>query len=369
MFSQQDNPDFVYYNGNIIPDVSNTSHIHGQIMFNDSLIDNLIESANKYEFAIDRVQFDASLLPVWIPLLNPSINDGQTTLYTVYMWLDNGINAGPGKATMTYSNTDYILFHAPNTNDYYNNPYYWVNSMKRFVDMLNETITTCYNTVKAQITDDGGTFNNKCPFVRFDSASELFSIYFDKNGLPGGTGGTLMMGFNTQLQLLLRHFNYSQVNLISFDNDIGFVLNPYDDYGLNSLTYNSIDYIFIEQESRSVEFFSPVSSIVFSSDQLPIVGDITSLPKTLTDSLYAPTSIGSSQKIITDIVVSMTSLFDYKQIITYIPTQYRWTSMKGTDIKKINFSVEWRSKYNAKLYPVFLSSLGYCSFKFVFRKK
>ena len=238
MFSQQDNPDFVYYNGNIIPDVSNNSHIHGQIMFNDSLIDNLIESANKYEFAIDRVQFDASLLPVWIPLLNPSINDGQTTLYTVYMWLDNGINAGPGKATMTYNNTDFILFHAPNTNDYYNNPYYWVNSMKRFVDMLNETITTCYNTVKSQITGDGGTFNNKCPFVRFDSASELFTIYFDKNGLPGGTGGTLRMGFNTQLQLLLRHFNYSQDNLISFDNDIGFVLNPYDDYGLKCFTYN-----------------------------------------------------------------------------------------------------------------------------------
>ena len=157
--------------------------------------------------------------------------------------------------------------------------------------------------------------------------------------------------------------------MIENDNDLGHILNPINDYGLNTLSYSGNEYIYITQESKSVEFFSPVSSIVFSSDQLPIVGDITSIPKTITQSKVSNSSIGTAQKVITDIVISMTSLFDYKQIITYIPTQYRWISMDGTNVKNINVAVFWRSKFNAELYPFFMSSIGFCQFKFVFRHK
>ena len=121
-----------------------------------------------------------------------------------------------------------------------NNPYYWVNSMKRFVTILNTAITTAFNDLKVQINQ----FTGKCPFVRFDSTTELFSVYFDVNTVlttDGGAsnGAKVVLGFNTHLQLLLRHFNYSQINMIESDNDIGHILNPINDYGLNKSEFLS----------------------------------------------------------------------------------------------------------------------------------
>ena len=358
--------DYIYYNGNIIPDLTNTVHQHGQIVFNDSLIDNLIDNANKYEFAIDRVQFDASLLPVWIPLLDSTINDGTTTVYSVNIYIDDSNLTASFTVPIMYNNDDYIINHSSNPNDHFNNPYYWINSMQRFVDLLNATITACFNIVVAQIASVGGSFTGACPFVMFDTNTELFSVYFDSTALPNIVGKQLKLTFNNHLQLLMRHFNYKQVNL---NDDIGFQFYPTNNFGTNTYIYNSITYVYVTQENKSIEYFCPVSSIVFSSDQLPIVGDITSNAKTITDSLYALSSIGAQERIITDIVVGMNSLYDYKQIITYIPTQYRWISMVGTDVKKINLSVYWRNKYNASLYPIYISAIGFCSFKFVFKKR
>ena len=371
MFSKKSgDPDYIYYNGNIIPDLENTQHQYGQIIFNDSLIDNLIDNADKYAFAIDRVQFDASLLPVWIPLLDTVINDGRTTVYTINIHMESSSLTASYATPIIYNNDDYIIYHASSPNDYFNNPYYWINSMQRFVDLLNTTITACFNDVKAQIISIGGTFTSACPFVLFDSTTELFTVYFDATSLPDGTGEQLTMTFNNHLQLLLRHFNYKQVNPQDATNSIGYQFTPFNNYGKNTYTYNAINYVYVTQENKSIEYFSPVSSIVFSSDQLPIVGDIiTSNAKTITDSLYALSSIGAQERIITDIVVGMNSLYDYKQIITYIPTQYRWISMVGADVKKINLSVYWRNKYNALLYPVYISPIGFCSFKFVFKKR
>jgi hypothetical protein len=112
--------------------------------------------------------------------------------------------------------------------------------------------------------------------------------------------------------------------------------------------------------------WSPVSSIVLTSNSLPIVSEDI-IPAVNLSGLTFNSSNDSEQQI-TDIVLSIDNPNDYNNIITYVAsTNYRRISLNAREVRQINIKILWRSKQGV-LYPLMLSDGNSCSLKLKFEK-
>lgn len=123
------------------------------------------------------------------------------------------------------------------------------------------------------------------------------------------------------------------------------------------------------QEFSTIVNWTPIDSIVFISNTLPIVSNQLASPLIFNENQII-TGDGNNSKfaqIITDIVTNQQS---YKPNILYNPTaEYRMISMTGNrPLTNVDISVYWRNKLG-NLFPINLLSGGSCSLKFLFRKR
>nr|WPF46855.1 MAG: putative minor capsid protein [Lake Baikal virophage 14] len=128
-------------------------------------------------------------------------------------------------------------------------------------------------------------------------------------------------------------------------------------------------YLQIFQEYSTIVNWSPVSSIVFVSNTLPIVSNQIASPVIYNENQIVTGNGNNSRfaQIITDIESNEQS---YKPNLLYNPTaEYRMISMTGNrPLTNVDISVFWRSKLG-NLVQLNLLSGGSCSIKFLFRKR
>ena len=142
-------------------------------------------------------------------------------------------------------------------------------------------------------------------------------------------------------------------------------------YPTNPLGATTTKNLFIQtfQEFSTTINWTPVESIVFVSNTLPIVSNQLASPLIFNENQII-TGEGNNAKfaqIITDIVSNEMS---YKPNVLYIPTaEYRMVGMSGNrPLTNVDISVFWRNRLG-QLIPLNLLSGGSCSVKFLFRKK
>jgi len=121
------------------------------------------------------------------------------------------------------------------------------------------------------------------------------------------------------------------------------------------------------QEYSTTINWTPVESIVFVSNTIPIVSNQLASPLIFNENQIV-TGEGNNAKfaqIITDIVST-----NYKPNVLYQPTaEYRMIGMSGNrPLTNVDISVFWRNRLG-QLIPLNLLSGGSCSVKFLFRKK
>jgi hypothetical protein len=137
------------------------------------------------------------------------------------------------------------------------------------------------------------------------------------------------------------------------------------------------NWIVMTQETISTStLWSPVESIVFLSNLLPLQNEDTAAPNT-----YGSGNIGNSsavaqpafQPIITDIANDLSAdPFAWKKMLYYAPTaEYRMADFQNSksEIKNIDIQVFWKNRLNNELYPVSMYNLSSVSIKIMFRKK
>jgi hypothetical protein len=133
-------------------------------------------------------------------------------------------------------------------------------------------------------------------------------------------------------------------------------------------TYPLQDYfILLKQEISTIDAWCPISSIVFTSNQLPIIPSQFSSVNT-TGNLVNSATIGNRfALVITDL---MTNQQGYRPNIIYNPTaEYRRISLTGNmGIRNIDINVFWRTK-TGNLLPFRLPSGGSATLKLLFEKK
>ena len=257
------------------------------------------------------------------------------------------------------------------------------------------------------------------PQMRFEAPTFKFTIQVDSDGfgqlitpftpvaaaLPiiGQPSAPVMrLFFNTNMSGLFGNYDNT------YWNDPGVVTpSPYpgqnvpDGYSIeilvpNRLYQNIVDYTIapimnycttdqkkiywlVEQDYSSVDsFWSPISSIVFTSTLLPIKAEQTGQPVILGQGnlgFSQATSQSAFQPIITDISVDTSALGGcslYRNFIYYAPqAEYRLSDFTNSkqDIRNIDIQVFWKNRLNNQLYPILMPNLSSVSIKIMFRNK
>jgi hypothetical protein len=126
-------------------------------------------------------------------------------------------------------------------------------------------------------------------------------------------------------------------------------------------------FIQLRQEISTIDAWCPVGSIVFTSNQLPIIVSQFSSSNTTGNNANVATIGNRFALVITDL---MTNQQGYRPNVIYNPTaEYRRLSLTGNmGIRNIDISVFWRSK-TGQLLPFRLPSGGSASLKLLFEKK
>jgi hypothetical protein len=255
------------------------------------------------------------------------------------------------------------------------------------------------------------------PQYKADNASPAFETrYLDALGVITPNIYGVKMYFNSPLYQLFNSFNSifkGQSNSITASNTIGSVVRGYyqNPVGYNSITFSpgeiltGLNYeitilnqqgtnqiitptiypneypdnplttttrnLFIQtfQEFSTIVNWTPVDSIVFVSNTLPIVSNQLASPLIFNENQIIAGDGNNAKfaQIITDIVTNQQS---YKPNLLYNPTaEYRMISLTGNrPLTNVDISVFWRNKLG-NLIPINLLSGGSCSLKFLFRKR
>jgi hypothetical protein len=380
--------DNIYYDLLISNIESNSPNQIPILNFTDSRNDTLINKADDYEFSIIRFYLNTNSfsIPSFIPVVNNS--DGNTDInQTIYKFQISYVD-GSGNLISVNRNITYApqVYGVPipsgfAQNGYNNNDdgYYNIYCNEYFITLVNNQITTAFNEFLLLLDANG--------VLTYNQDNVKYSPKFTLNGelFTYSCGAPFFNFFNTSYyNPLIVPFpcffsmNNSMYNLFS---DLNFVYNA---------TYNGVtlpnyytllvgnyfqeasigpSILTLTQSTPSINLWTPIESILFVSNLLPIKSNYLSKPLVYSKGNILPSLNGNNSnfsKIITDITVGD----NYKNYILYNPTaQYRFISLIGSDqIKNIDIQVLYKDR-TGRTSQIFLSSGGSMSMKLYFRKK
>jgi len=377
-FKNDSFPDKIYYDIQVTNVESSTSN-PPTLYFNESRNTPFLNVPENYFMSIIRFTLDTQTLPIFIPtiqtnpLLNPSLNLNKT----IYSFQFSYGNYNSGEIFIEWSPQNAYLT-APSLIDEngiqvqdITTGYYDCYTFEYFIDLMNTQIRSAFNTFKDSVIDFPE--DAVAPVLAWDSSQSVARLILEKSFLNSNET-PIFLFFNSPLYNLFGSFN-SIRNGYTLTNGKNFQILVIDFGGFNTYTLTDnitgVTYEVIEiiQEYSTISAWSPISSIVFTSNTLPIVSNQISKPTVFVvgSSLGSYGNNSNFQQVITDLV---TDSGFYKPNLVYNPTaEYRLISMTGNiPLTNIDICVFWKSRVGT-LIPFKLASGATCSIKILFTKK
>jgi len=256
-----------------------------------------------------------------------------------------------------------------NLSEVYDDPYFYVTSIDWFIYLLNQSLIELAALITLapsaatlewyfQNNGDGGlTFlNNKNGLFYYQKQgtnvfTEKYSLIFN------GSLNTLLNGFSTFLRDLSSDFNYE----LLFTKPV------------QTTTIAGVVWNYVLTEYPVVPFWSPISSIVFTTQGIP-VEPTNSNPTNTTGN---PTALGAINEninlasIITDFDLPLNNGTEGRQIVYYTPSsEYRMFDLNtNRPLSTINIIANWKDKLTGSLHQMYLFSGGGAALKILFRKR
>lgn len=387
-----DNSTHTYLDINICNNnISETNSNPIPIVFNTKRDANYIGNCSNYYMSCIRWSLDLTL-PIIIPQIDLSYNGGNfdpnlgnlggyKTIYSITVRIQS--------PTAFLEHQEYIIFvpqqlQIPHPNypltsmdDVYRNRYFYIDSVQYWLKQVNIAMKTAWETVKTDWLTTIGTLPipDVIPFMmyNYDGTFTLNASPAYYTDVSAGSKGEIF--FNTAMNGLFNGFSS--------------LLNGYDTSGLGDITngknflilfesiyqttiFNSVNYIYTLTEYPCVPFFSPVSSIVFTSNGIPVEpSNYTPVGITGATQLAVSNNNLNLQPVITDFSIDLSTGVEGRTITGYIPAgEYRFFDLNSDrGLSDINISVFWKSKLTGGLYPVYLRAGGSGNVKLLFRKK
>ena len=383
LFANQDltkYPQHIYYD--LV--ISNTHSINEEepyLTFSETRDVPLVQYPSLYKMSIIRFMCDTHTLPVMQPtimdksdqeLYFPNNTDYNRTIYSITIQKGDNIvqkyvDFVPQDSIIKPSSFD------SNGSPNYRTSYYDIYTYEHFISMVNDTIKNILSSVVF-----GYPFYEGLPTFMYDASSKKISFQAPTSVWSSNDGNDYKIHLNTALFRLFNsipayymnkkdvHGRNYQLDTYNHSNNIVSLIN----YNTLNGSYTDLagkNFYFITQEYSTCENWSPVASIVFTSDTLEVEKSaVSSLHEYIHGQEIINGSVNGRVSMITDI----SSPSNYLPGIYYAASEYRWIDLKqdSQPIKDIKLEVHWMSKLGT-LHRMKLSAGGSCTMKMLFQKK
>lgn len=244
-------------------------------------------------------------------------------------------------------------------------PYYYIYSYNHLIFMLNNTLTSLWNTNFAGPNSLASLFPALSPpYMQYNQDTQLISMV-----VPYIFTQASKIYVNALLSSFLDGFRYHLVGTQqSFGKDLYFVFDDKPNfyypqkYVPNPTPPPLSTYYIYTQEYNTLQYWSNVEKILFSSTNIPVVNEIT--PSGGSQGIY------SSFPILTDYIINPPFAGDQRSIAVYNPSgQYRLINMNANyPISSVDIRVLWQDK-QGKIYPIYINTGQVISIKIGFFRK
>jgi hypothetical protein len=355
------------------------------VIFSSRRDQDYLKSPRDYLVSVVRWSLDVRL-PLIVPQLKlntpvisnyPAIDQWETVYYVTFV--------DPTGMTATNIN---ILFQ-PQINQYvkppitsitnlsqlYDNPYFHITSADYWLQMLNVSLSNGYSLFLTQTGLAGNPlYPNDPPIFQYDGQGNV-SLTVPQNFLyflPNGQGNPapIFMYFNGALNTL---FNGLSTLINPVQNPINY--QHYRLYFTGTLPLVSppllVPYYRLSNEYPSVPFWSPLSSIVFTTNQIPVEPANANPTVIIGSSASTNNNNINLASVITDFDINFVTGLESRQINYYTPLgEYRLIDLvSNRPLSDINISVFWRDKIQGNLHNLYLHSGAGASIKLLFRRR
>ena len=366
-------PQYLYFDIQMTNYVS-ASTLPPQLRFVETRTIPYLVDPKDYTLSIIRFQLDTPSLPVFVPEIQLNQPDPNLTVYSLTLEYDGitqqqFIEFSPQDISITIPNGPNPL--PDNSSGYYN-----VFSYQYVIDLVNRTFKRAFENLTASVSANQGIMpTENYPFLSWDTVNNVAILNADVAGYTSGEN-LIEIYFNNSLYNL-----FSSFLAIYEGYNVPFGKNKWMTITNNLAGSNTIQYpidnnpqtptytaVQISQEYSTISLWSPISSIVFTSNTLPIIPTQLGTPLLYYDSsLNIATSSGANfSQIITDMVAN-DSL--YKPTLVCEPYYPREIDLIGTgDLKTIDINCFYKSKLGV-LQPFVLNSGCSASVKIMFTRK
>lgn len=337
-----------------------------------------IAQCEDYYMSIIRFTIDMPTLPLFIPTIQPNQTDPNLTTYSITL----SVNVGG----IIYSQEEYVIYSpqlqtltmplppSKTSNGLQDNStdYYQVYNYNWFIYLLNQTFYTCYTNLANQVTLAGGIIpSTYAPQMIFNSETKIFSLVVPDSGYNYFSGkinaNDINIYFNPATFGLFFTLPFNLVYLNTAQNIQILSFTPLTSQSYVG-QYNSFDAYIINEEYSSVSTWTPITSLVFTSQTLPVVSTNVSTPAIyINGSVFNQNGASNVSNIVSDFVADSGN---YRDSLEYLPSaQYRYLSLLGNKpINTIDFQVYYKDRLGS-LSPVYLGSGCTATIKILFSRK
>jgi hypothetical protein len=296
----------------------------------------IIKSTNGYKLSIIRFALNTETLPIFIPTMQSK----NGTIYSITMEL-NGL-----------STQLFMQFEPQNLNPGDPDEYYYVYNYQFLIYLVNKCFASCFDNLDklTMLPTD-----LQPPIMTYDSNTQKCTISFDNEYFGYNESNKINIYKNYAMYTLFA----SLPNCIVNRNVLGM------DLQLNNLI--SPDPSKLTQDYSTIGIWNPVSSVIFTSNLLPIFASQTPpLQIYANGALLNGSSTFNFLNILTDFIGNDLNFVPY---IQYAPAIYRFLSLKqNAEIRNIDLQVYWRNKSTGELKPLYIGVGGSASVKILLTK-
>jgi hypothetical protein len=365
--AQDTAPDHIYMDLNIINNDFGTRPPI-PLTYSETRDRPIIQNCSEYYVSIIRFHLDTLNLPVFIPQIQIGQSDVNLSIYSFSM--AKGDVVFRQYLEFVPQNTTAAAPKAPTTQMDLSTDYYNIQSFQWLVDLLNNTLDSCYTGFLAALADaeEDAPATNNIPFFMYDPSSSELILNVDVLSF-GAAENPCLLYCNTPMRNLLSGFNMS-INSYTDADGKNFQFIVENRFNTNLLqisdTYSAIQ---CYQEYNSTSTWAAVSSIVLTTT-MPIVPTIQGIPQVFGNATtMTNTSANFSVNVISDFEVSLNSGKEWLPSVNYVPSIYRLIPMTSNNpLHEVNITAYWRDIYS-NLHEFKIGSNSNCNIKLLFRKK
>ena len=380
-FTNRDTPDKVYYDITISNLASNSS-LPPTLYFNETRNSPFVIDPESYYLSIVRFTLDTNTLPVIQPEIQPNQSNRDLTNYSVTLeWTDIG-------TLQTFVQQTFLIFTPQNlqaivpappsltANGLQNNAtgYYDIYNYQYFIFLVNQTLQNCYTALNAQVVAAGLVLPSAyAPIMSWDIQQNIALLSADNAGYNDNTANYIKIYFNPPMFNLFVSFPFviESQDVVPNGKNARVIMSGFG--GANLVPYPPVAPVYtalqIVQEYSTLALWTPITSIVFTSNTLPIVANQVSAPLLFFNGQRFSSGGNNSNiaQVITDFVAQNGI---YKPNLIYVPSaQYRLVSLVGnTPLYNLDIEVFYRNRVG-ELIPFRLGSGNTATVKILFTRR